>query len=223
MAETAGKRFNRMIHRWWLELDNACHVNPNLYRWWLDLVNACHVNPNLYRWWLYLDNACHVNPILYRWWLDLVYVGRLYQADNSKRRVRRLTHQFGTEWQNYINLILLKDNDKWRRNNITFVTNLFPYSPVLDLLHAHGDSPEERCSSRLVPFAIRTRFAPSVRKSAIPLFPLPKWQSAQNPCSIRLSAGGGGDKSTLTLLGVAKEIRCPPNVWIQRTNPHPNF
>ena len=39
---------------------------------------------------------------------------------------RRLTHQFGTEWQNYINLILLKDNDKWRRNNITFVTNLFP-------------------------------------------------------------------------------------------------
>ena len=131
---------------------------------------------------------------------------------------RRLTHQFGTEWQNYINLILLKDNDKWRRNNITFVTNLFPYSPVLDLLHAHGDSPEERCSSRLVPFAIRTRFAvllagvkrvcnaaafaspfrplparaPSVRKSAIPLFPLPKWQYAQNPCPIRLSAGGGG-------------------------------
>ena len=99
-----------MIHRWRrLELDNACRVNPNLYRWWLDL-----------------DNACHVNPILYRWWLYLVYVGRLYQADNSKRRVRRLTHQFGTEWQNYINLILLKDNDKWRRNNITFVTNLFP-------------------------------------------------------------------------------------------------
>ena len=105
---------------------------------------------------------------------------------------RRLTHQFGTEWQNYINLILLKDNDKWRRNNITFVTNLFPYFPVLDLLHAHGDSPEERCSSRLVPFAIRTRFAPSVRKSAIPLFPLPKWQYAQNPCPIRLSAEGGG-------------------------------
>ena len=142
MAETAGKRFNRMIHRWRLEL-----------------VNACHVNPNLYRWGLYLDNACHVNPILYRWWLYLVYVGRLYQADNSKRRVRRLTHQFGTEWQNYINLILLKDNDKWRRNNITFVTNLFPYFLVLDLLHAHGDSPEERCSSRLVPFAIRTRYA----------------------------------------------------------------
>ena len=80
---------------------------------------------------------------------------------------------------------------------LTYVTNLFPYFPVLDLLHAHGDSPEERCSSRLVPFAIRTRFAvllagvkrvcnaaafaspfrplparaPSVRKSAIPLFP----------------------------------------------------
>ena len=53
-----------------------------------------------------------------------------------------------------------------------FETNLFPYFPVLDLLHAHGDSPEERCSSRLVPFAIRTRFAPSVRKSAISLFPL---------------------------------------------------
>ena len=80
---------------------------------------------------------------------------------------------------------------------LTPVKNLFPYFPVLDLLHAHGDSPEERCSSRLVPFAIRTRFAvllagvkrvcnaaafaspfrplparaPSVRKSAIPLFP----------------------------------------------------
>ena len=107
MAETAGKRFNRMIHRWWLELDNACHVNPNLYRWGL-----------------YLDNACHVNPILYRWWLDLVYVGRLYQADNSKRRVRRLTHQFGTYTDAGLNAA--------------------------------------------------------------------KRQSAQNPCPIRLSAGGGG-------------------------------
>ena len=95
------------------------------------------------------------NRMIHRWWLYLVYVGRLYQADNSKRRVRRLTHQFGTEWQNYINLILLKDNDKWRRNNITFVTNLFPYF--------------------LNPF-----------------FPLPKWPHAQNPCPIRLSAGGGG-------------------------------
>ena len=28
-----------------------------------------------------------------------------------------------------------------------------------------------------------------------PLFPLPKWQHAQNPCPIRLSAGGGGAKS----------------------------
>ena len=112
----------------------------------------------IHRWWLELDNACHVNHNLYRWWLELVNVGRLYQADNSKRRVRRLTHQFGTEWQNYINLILLKDNDKWRRNNITFVTNLFPY-----FLN--------------------------------PLFPLPKWPHAQNPCPIRLSAGGGGAKS----------------------------
>ncbi len=82
-----------------------------------------------------------------------------------------------------------------QNTGLIHVTNLFPYSPVLDLLHAHGDSPEERCSSRLVPFAIRTRFAPSVRKSAIPLFPLPKWQYAQNPCPIRLSAGGGGAKS----------------------------
>ena len=110
MAETTGKRFNRMIHRWRLELDNACRVNPNLYRWWLDL-----------------DNACHVNPILYRWWLYLVYVGRLYQADNSKRRVRRLTHQFGT------------------------------------------------CTDAGLDAAKR--------------------QSAQNPCPIRLSAGGGGAKS----------------------------
>ena len=28
--------------------------------------------------------------------------------------------------------------------------------------------------------------------SPISLFPLPKWQYAQNPCPIRLSAGGGG-------------------------------
>ena len=53
-----------------------------------------------------------------------------------------------------------------QNTGLIHVTNLFPYFPVLDLLHAHGDSPEERCSSRLVPFAIRTRFAPSVRKSA---------------------------------------------------------
>ncbi len=31
--------------------------------------------------------------------------------------------------------------------------------------------------------------------SPISLFPLPKWQYAQNPCPIRLSAGGGGAKS----------------------------
>ena len=28
--------------------------------------------------------------------------------------------------------------------------------------------------------------------SPISLFPLPKWPHAQNPCPIRLSAGGGG-------------------------------
>ena len=62
---------------------------------------------------------------------------------------RRLTHQFGTEWQNYINLILLKDNDKWRRNNITFVTNLFPYflNPLFPLpKRPHAQNP---CPIRL--------------------------------------------------------------------------
>ena len=62
---------------------------------------------------------------------------------------RRLTHQFGTEWQNYINLILLKDNDKWRRNNITFVTNLFPYflNPLFPLAkRPHAQNP---CPIRL--------------------------------------------------------------------------
>ena len=43
---------------------------------------------------------------------------------------------------------------------------LITQSPVLNLLHAHGDSPKELCSSRLVPFANRTRFTPSVRKFA---------------------------------------------------------
>ena len=40
-----------------------------------------------------------------------------------------------------------------------------PY-PVLDLLHAHGDSTKSLRLSRLVPFAIRTYFVSSVRKSA---------------------------------------------------------
>ena len=40
-----------------------------------------------------------------------------------------------------------------------------PY-PVLDLLHAHGDSTKSLQLSRLVPFAIRTYFVSSVRKSA---------------------------------------------------------
>ena len=84
------------------------------------------------------------------------------------------------------------DVNRHKATGTNSCNHLITQSPVLDLLHAHGDSPEERCSSRLVPFAIRTRFAPSVRKSAIPLFPLPKWQYAQNPCPIRLSAEGGG-------------------------------
>ncbi len=43
---------------------------------------------------------------------------------------------------------------------------LITQSPVLNLLHAHGESPMERCSSWLNPFANRTRFTPSVRKFA---------------------------------------------------------
>ena len=49
---------------------------------------------------------------------------------------------------------------------------LITQSPVLNLLHAHGDSPKELCSSRLVPFANRTRFTPSVRKFASHLITL---------------------------------------------------
>ena len=40
------------------------------------------------------------------------------------------------------------------------------FAPVLDLLHAHGDSTKSLRLSRLVPFAIRTYFVSSVRKSA---------------------------------------------------------
>ena len=145
MAETAGKRFNISEK----SVKNEIYSCPPL---------ETLPNKNTP-----VDCFCERRPksLISRWGTQ-VYVGRLYQADNSKRRVRRLTHQFGTEWQNYINLwqnyinlILLKDNDKWRRNNITFVTNLFPYSPIS-------------------------------------LFPLPKWPHAQNPCPIRLSARGGG-------------------------------
>ncbi len=89
------------------------------------------------------------------------------------------------------------DVNRHKSTGTNSCNHLITQSPVLDLLHAHGDSPEERCSSRLVPFAIRTRFAvllagvkrvcnaaafaspfrplparaPSVRKSAISLFP----------------------------------------------------
>ena len=42
------------------------------------------------------------------------------------------------------------------------------FAPVLDLLHAHGDSTKSLRLSRLVPFAIRTYFVSSVRKSALP-------------------------------------------------------
>ena len=49
----------------------------------------------------------------------------------------------------------------------SFANNEYAYALTLRslALHAHGDSPEEHCSSRLVPFAIRTL---SVRKSALP-------------------------------------------------------
>ena len=42
----------------------------------------------------------------------------------------------------------------------SFANNEFAYALTLRslALHAHGDSPKELCSSRLVPFAIRTRF-----------------------------------------------------------------
>ena len=42
------------------------------------------------------------------------------------------------------------------------------FAPVLDLLHAHGDSTKSLRLSSLVPFAIRTYFVSSVRKSALP-------------------------------------------------------
>ena len=42
------------------------------------------------------------------------------------------------------------------------------FAPVLYLLHAHGDSTKSLRLSSLVPFAIRTYFVSSVRKSALP-------------------------------------------------------
>ena len=52
-----------------------------------------------------------------------------------------------------------KDVNRHRTTGTNSCNHLITQSPVLDLLHAHGDSPKERCSSRLVPFAIRTRYA----------------------------------------------------------------
>ena len=51
--------------------------------------------------------------------------------------------------------------------NYEYKTTPHP-NPVLDLLHAHGDSTKSLRLSSLVPFAIRTYFVPSVRKSALP-------------------------------------------------------
>ena len=52
-----------------------------------------------------------------------------------------------------------KDVNRHEGTGTNSCNHLITQSPVLDLLHAHGDSPKERCSSRLVPFAIRTRYA----------------------------------------------------------------
>ncbi len=51
------------------------------------------------------------------------------------------------------------DVNRHKATGTNSCNHLITQSPVLDLLHAHGDSPKERCSSRLVPFAIRTRYA----------------------------------------------------------------
>ena len=54
--------------------------------------------------------------------------------------------------------------------NVTFAPH--PYTPhptpVLDLLHAHGDSTRSLRLSSLVPLAFRTNSVSSVRKSALP-------------------------------------------------------
>ena len=52
--------------------------------------------------------------------------------------------------------------------DLSFPQSIPHPSPVLDLLHAHGDSTKSLRLSSLVPFAIRTYFVSSVRKSALP-------------------------------------------------------
>ena len=50
--------------------------------------------------------------------------------------------------------------------DLSFPQSIPHPNPVLDLLHAHGDSTKSLRLSSLVPFAIRTYFVSSVRKSA---------------------------------------------------------
>ena len=64
-----------------------------------------------------------------------------------------------------------KDVNRHKSTGTNSCNHLITQSPVLDLLHAHGDSPKERCSSRLVPFAIRICSLRSRHPSANPLFP----------------------------------------------------
>ena len=95
----------------------------------------------------------------------------------SLRRSRRRLKQSSLCINRSRNTCAMTDNSSLRSGfgNIfilpSFLHNLkstpLP-SPVLDLLHAHRVSPKLLRNKRLNLFAIRTRFTPSVRKSALP-------------------------------------------------------
>ncbi|MBP3491449.1 type II secretion system protein, partial [bacterium] len=100
-------------------------------------------------------------------------------------------------------------------------------SPVLDLLHAHRVSPKLLRNKRLNLFAIRTRFTPSVRKSALPwrgdkvTFPLPlgegkKWAFTLaeifSPCrKVKFSFGFTLAETLITLgiIGIVAALTIP--------------
>ena len=62
------------------------------------------------------------------------------------------------------------DETRHKATGTNSCNHLITQSPVLDLLHAHGDSPKERCSSRLVVGSFRSLSGlATLRPSANPL------------------------------------------------------
>ena len=108
-----------------------------------------------------------------------------------ERRPKSLISRRGTQAKRALNIVGI---DK-QNTGLIHVTNLFPclgFAPRSQSLaccaYAQAGS---ICSLSGFAHFVRV-IRPQIRYFLNPLFPLPKRPHAQNPCPIRLSAGGGG-------------------------------